>query len=423
MRKIKQIFILSTLALTTLFVGCNDEPALTGQSNLEVSAGSKLTVTTAFASPVSIIEGDNKYSFTVSIDKAQPVNVVVRVFQVGGTASSSDYAVDNLITIPAYKLSATGQITILKDDLKEGMETLVLQIGDNTVSNASLIPVTVAFNIQNYTEGSLIASLQWNTNLDLKDVSGNSISATDAADLKLLITKLDYNTSAALNTVNASATAFESFEMISTYADGEYLVVAQAASFLNLGAQGNFDLDLTVKFNQTGVYNDKTFTFSKAMNSAAMTPCGPSGFFKLAKITKSGTNYTLSEVGAAVNFTPLASQFSGNYKVTIDDWADYSIGATVPVVYNAADGTTTFRVKSSTNPAIDNSATAYLLVTINADATVTVVTNEDYDYGGTISTVVGTGTVGYCGSFIDLSLDFNYGGTLYAGQELRLEKM
>jgi hypothetical protein len=420
MKKIKQIFILSTLMLTTLFVGCNEDDT-TGQSNLEVATGVKISVTTDFASPVSIIEGDNKYNFTVTLDKPQSVDVVVKINQVGGTASADDYAVDKSITIPAYKLSATAELTILSDDLKEDLETLTFQIGDITTSNAALAPVTVSFNIQNYTEGSLVSSLSWKTSTDLKDIDGVSISGTDAANLKLLITKLDYNATPALNTIDASTDKFESFEMLASYADGTYLVVAEAVSFKDLGAQGDFDLDVTVEFNQTGVYNNKTFSFTKAINSAEVTPCGPSGFFKLAQITKSGSTYTLSEVGEKVNFNPKASQFDGNYKVTKDDWADYHVGDIVPVVYNPADGTTTFRINSTTNPAINNAATAYLLVTINADATVTVVSNEDYNYGGDTTNVVGTGTVGYCGSFINLTLDFPDFDA--SGYELNLVKM
>ncbi len=422
MKKIKQIFIMSTLILTTLFVGCNDEDDSIGKSNLEVATGAKITVSTDFDSPVSIIEGDNKYNFTVTLDKPQSIDVVVKINQVGGTASSDDYTVDKSITIPAYKLSATAELKILKDDLKEDLETLTLQVGDITTTNSSLAPVTVTFDIQNYTEGSLVSSLSWNANTNIKDIDGVSISGTDAADLKLLITRLDYNATPALNTIDASKDKFESFEMLASYDDGTYLVVAEAVSFIDLGAQGNFDLDVTVKFNQTGVYNDKTFTFKKAINSAALTECGASGFFKLAQITKAGSTYTLSEVGEKVDFTPKASQFNGNYKVTLDKWNDYHIGDIVPVVYNSADGTTKFRINATNNPGLVNAASAYLLVTINADATVTVVSNEDYNYGGTdITNVVGTGTVGYCGSFINLTLDFPVFDS--SGYELKLVKM
>jgi hypothetical protein len=419
MKKItKQLMFSVALLSSLLFVGCYEED-LTGQSTLEVAQGLKLSVTTDFASPVTIVEGDNKYTFTVKIDNPQSTDVVVKVTQIGGTASHDDYTADTKITIPAYKLSATSELVILKDELKEDIETLTLQIGDVTTANAALAPVTVSFNIQNYTEGSLITDLSWST--AIKDVTGADISPTAAADLKLLITKLDYNASPALETINNS-TAFESFEMLSTFDDGEYLVVAEGVSFKDLGSQGFFDIDIKVSFNQIGTINDKTFTFPAAMNSSLITPCGGSGFFKLAKIKKVGSTYTLSEVGSAVKFTPLASQFSRNYKVTKDAWSDYKVGDTVPAVYNATDGTTTFRINNTNHPYLVNAATSYLLVTINADATVTVVSNEDYNYGGgDITSVNGTGTVGFCGSFINLSLKFPAFTT--KAYELKLEKI
>lgn len=423
MKKIKQIFLLSTLILTTLFVGCNEEDT-TGQSNLEVATGVKITLTTDFASPVSIIEGDNKYNFTVTLDKPQSVDVVVKINQVGGTASADDYAVDKSITIPAYKLSATAELKILKDDLKEDLETLTLQIGDITTSNATFAPVTVAFDIQNYTEGSLVSSLSWKTSTDLKDIKGVSISGTDAADLKLLITKLDYNATPALNTINTSKDKFESFEMLSTYADGTYLVVAEAVSFMDLGKQGNFDLDVTVKFNQTGVYNDKTFSFQKAINSAGLTPCGATGYYKLAQITKVGSTYTLSEVGEAA-FVFDASMFAGTYQVTVDDWADYGIGDPISVNYNAADGTATFRIMY-TGVATPN---AYLKVTFNqATGVVTKIVESEplkYSLASTTSySVSGTGTVDFCTGAVKLSVTWknNKSGATYANQQFNLEK-
>jgi hypothetical protein len=412
MKRIYKQFLFSALSLTALlFVSCDKDDA-TGKSTLEVSQNLKLSVTTDFASPVTIIEGDNEYKFTVNIDKPQSVDVVVKVFQIAGTASGSDYAVDSQITIPAYQLSATGTLTILKDKLKESIETLTLQVGDVTTSNASLTPITVSFNIQNYTEGSLIADLSWSTSI--KDVAGDLIKPTAAADFKLRITNLDFSD---VESIDDSKTAFESYEMLSTLEDGDYLVVAEAVSYKDMGSQGAFDIDLSVTFNQAGIYNDEAFTFTSAVSSDEMTSCGPSGFFKLAKITKVGSSYTFSEVGTTESkkATNDASSFNGTYKVTLDEWNDYKTGTLVPVTYNSADGTSTFRVSNTKNPAIVNTDSAYLLVTINADATVTVISNEDYDYGGgNLTNVVGTGSVGFCGSSISLTLDFpGFGETGY----------
>lgn len=420
MKNIIKNISFAVLTLTTLlFAGCAQEPALTGQSTLEVSNGVAITLTTAFASPVTIMEGDQKYGFTVTLNKPQSVNVVVKIKQIGGTASSADYTVENELTIPAYKLSASGTITILKDALKENIETLILQFGDNTVSNASFTPVTATFNIQNYTEGSLVTDLSWETTI--KDTKGDLITATDAADLKLLITKLD-NT--VLQTVDASKDKFESFEMLSTYADGTYLVVAKAVSFKNLGTLGNFDVDLTVKFNQTGVYNNTSFTFKKALNSAGLTSCGATGYFKLAQIKKSGTTYTISEVGQAA-YTFDASIFNGPYKIAFDgDWQDYSTGDAIPVQYNAADGLATFRIMYT---AAAGTPGAYIEVTFDrSTGNVTKAVGSvpfTYSPGGTAYTVSsGTGTVNFCTGAVNLLLTWKSGSSTYADQRFNIVK-
>jgi hypothetical protein len=406
MKKIYKNFIFSALSLIALsFISCNNNDDLTGQSTLEVSPDVKISVTTDFASPVTIVEGDNKYKITISLDKIQSVDVVVKINQIGGTASTDDYSIAHEVRIPAYKLSASTELIISKDELKEELETLKLQVSDITTGNATITPVIVSFNIQNYTEGSLITDLSWST--AIKDVTGTAISPTAAADFKLLITKLDYNSSPAVATIDASKTAFESFEMLDTQADGDYLVVAEAVSYKDLGSQGFFDLDLSVTFNQVGTVNDKTFTFANLVKTETKGACGFSGFYKLAQIKKSGSNYTITQIGQAVKYPVTANTFNGDYVVTADAWADYSVGDIVPVEYNAADGTSTFRINNVNHPYLVNAATSYLLVTINPDATVTVVANEDYDYGGgDVTSVTGTGTVGFCGSSINLSLKF-----------------
>jgi hypothetical protein len=103
-----------------------------------------------------------------------------------------------------------------------------------------------------------------------------------------------------------------------------------------------------------------------------------------------------------------ASLFNGNFKITADQWSDYAIGTIIPVVYNPADGTFTFRILASKNPFLVNAATAYLLVTVNpATNNVTIKSNEDFNYGGGDTTpVTGTGAVGSCNGDINLKLQF-----------------
>lgn len=106
-------------------------------------------------------------------------------------------------------------------------------------------------------------------------------------------------------------------------------------------------------------------------------------------------------------FCPLddASLFDGDYVVTADAWADYAVGDVVPVEHNPEDGTYTFRILSTNNPYVANTD-SYMLVTVDpSDGSVSVTSNEDFDYGEPIP-VSGSGSVGTCTGNIDLSLNF-----------------
>ncbi|SHG49584.1 hypothetical protein SAMN05443549_104234 [Flavobacterium fluvii] len=123
-----------------------------------------------------------------------------------------------------------------------------------------------------------------------------------------------------------------------------------------------------------------------------------------------------------------ASTFNGNYKVVVDDWADYAVGATVPVVYNPANGTLKFRVMNSTNPStIAASASNYLECTLDTKtATVTVVSNAPYLYGAGAAnsfTVAGTGTVGTCNGDINLVLTWTRASGSFPNQKFNLVKL
>lgn len=404
MKKITKQFLFTVLSLSCLlFVGCYEED-LTGASSLEVATGVQGTI--SFVAPLTATKTVNEsaketFEFTVTLTKPQSVDVHVTVSQIAGNADSDDFKFTNDVVIPAYATKATGTISISNDDIEEGTETFTLQIGDVNTSNASVAQKTVTITILNSTLTSLLTELSWSTTI--KDLTGTLIAPTAAADLRLLITKLDYHTSAALQTIDASTTAFESYEMLSTFADGTYLVVADAKSYKDMGSQGFFDVDLIVKFNQAGVYNNKTFTFPNALNSAGLTPCGATSYFKLAQITKSGSTYTVSEVGTP-GFTFNASIFKGPYTVILDEWEDYvPVPAPINLVYNAADGTATFRIMYNA-VATPN---AYLKVTFNqATGVVTnIVESEPLKYSLTSTNsygVSGTGTVNFCTGAVNL---------------------
>lgn len=97
-----------------------------------------------------------------------------------------------------------------------------------------------------------------------------------------------------------------------------------------------------------------------------------------------------------------ASLFDGNWVVTVDTWADYGAGDLVPVIPDP-DIPLAFRILSTNNPYIGNPDTSYMLCTIDpSDGSITVQSNEPFDYGVDIP-VTGTGTIGTCTG--DISID------------------
>lgn len=109
-----------------------------------------------------------------------------------------------------------------------------------------------------------------------------------------------------------------------------------------------------------------------------------------------------------------AALFNGNYKVVTDQWQDYSVGDTVPVVYNSANGLLKFRVLNTTNPSsLASSSASYLEVTINpVNSTVTLISNGLYAYDNTLAntfTATGVGTITSCTGDINLKVTWKNG--------------
>ncbi|WP_338409755.1 Calx-beta domain-containing protein [uncultured Flavobacterium sp.] len=407
--KIKFLCIGVFVIVSSLFTSCNQDDA-TRDSVQEVGENLTISVNVPFASPQNLIETDATYPFTVLMSASQSVDVHVKVTQVGGTATDgADFEFTSDVLIPANTLSGTGSITIFSDNLAEETEFFTLQIGNSQTSNGSVTPVEVTFNISNYVENGLMIDLKWATHV--YDLNGVLINPTTAADLRLLLTDQNYNQSAIL--AGSDGSSFETFMLNPAAPDGTYYIVADLYDTMSFTTINFFDIDLTVIFNQIGVINDLTYTFPAGLNSQFTCP---NNFFKLASLTKVGTNYTIESIGKS---SLDATKFNGNYVVTLDQWNDYSVGNVVPVEYDAASGLYKFKILSTNNPYISNPTTSYIEVTISTDGKCTVASNEDFAYiGWQTLPVTGNGTVNFCDRSINLGLNFGP----YTGYRLRLAK-
>ncbi len=281
--KIKIVLMLSAFAF---MLSCSEDE-FTGDSSLEASSPT-LSVQLGFANSETLVEQETSYPFTVTISEPQIVNVVVYLKQTGGTATEgADFNFPHTVTIPARSTSVSGTIDILADDLVEATETATIKIGLGDEANVDAVnSQTVTFNIMNVTDGDLAIGLSWDMSI-ATDNAGNEISATNFADLRLLVT------SAANNTTivgGADGGSFESYVFASSQPDGEYYVVADFYAASDISR----DLDLTVTFDQVGVINGQTHVFPSVLSTASVCDAY---YAVLAKFTKTGDSYAFEEVG------------------------------------------------------------------------------------------------------------------------------
>ena len=180
MKKIIKQFLLSALSVTALlFIGCEQEPELTGQSTIEVAQN--VTGTVAFVAPLAATQTVNekaaaKYQYKVNITNAQPVDIYVHVKVKSGTATlHKDFEFDDTLLIKAYTTSVTGNISILSDEIYEPTENFVLEIaGDINISNASIPASTISFNILNGIGNTLKIKFAWPGSNDYDIVTWNA---------------------------------------------------------------------------------------------------------------------------------------------------------------------------------------------------------------------------------------------------------
>lgn len=135
---------------SSLFLTSCDEDNATGYSNLIVAED--VVASVEFDNPLqssqTVREADEEeFTYTITLDKPQSVDIHINVSQIDGNADEDDFEYDQSLVIPAYSTSVSGSIKIHNDAVAEGDETFTLRIGGPNTSNATLNPVNVTFVI------------------------------------------------------------------------------------------------------------------------------------------------------------------------------------------------------------------------------------------------------------------------------------
>ena len=153
MNKLKKIALFSLSAVSALVISCDklDNNDGEGYSKLNPTTDVKGTVNWTGTTNITVNEiAANNYDYTVTIDKPQVVPININIVKVSGTAElGKDISYDELITIPAYATSVTGNIHILDDCTVEGVEEITLRISDVRTANASIPAKDIKFTINN----------------------------------------------------------------------------------------------------------------------------------------------------------------------------------------------------------------------------------------------------------------------------------
>jgi hypothetical protein len=386
----------SFLALLLMF-SCESNDDYTGDSVVNATNPS-LTVSLGFSNTETLIEKEASYDFTVSISEAQIADVIVNLVQTAGTATAgSDFSMPSSVTILKGNTTATGEITIHADELPEDEETVTIQIGLGNESNVSGVAgETVTFNIANLTDGDLVVGMDWNASSTVTDNYGKEIGAYDLGDLRLLLTD-------GTNILDgADGAVAETYTLVANAPDGVYYIVADFYDAMDIPA----DLDITLTFDQVGTMNNVTSTFPSAINTNFN--CA-NNFVTLTKITKVGTNYTLSDVGVN-NIDSQAVSWGGidTYDYYAPDGWDSKITTGVDCGGKLIKGLNAEWMVNVWGESIESEALVYY--TVDASGTITIPLQElfttswngaPYDYQ-----VSGTGTYDDSGDVPVIHLEY-----------------
>lgn len=298
--KIYKISLL--LSLFAFIISC-DSDDFTGDSTLTATNPS-LSVTLGFNNSESLVETDAVYPFTVTLSETQIVNVSVNLSFVSGTATpGEDFDFPAHVVIKAGQTSASGEITIMADELIEDTENAVIMITTGKEANVSgSSSQTVEFQILNLEGGDLVVDLAWETASKTTDSSGNEISPTDFADLRLLISSTPDN---AGDIGQADGSGFEKFIISSDTPDGMYYIVADFYA-ANEDVVRNLNLSLTL--NQTGIINNMNTTYGGAISNLGTCSLN---YYVMTKVIKSGDSYTFEDISTQsyelLDYSPVLS--------------------------------------------------------------------------------------------------------------------
>lgn len=282
MKKItKQILFLALSLSAFTLVSCDDEydnlnDDATGESTLQVSTGVVGTINlTGFSNSQTVAEADNVYTYTVTLNSPQSVDVYVDVIV---TASNNavvgeDFDYSNKVIIPAYTLVGKGEIDLINNCDNTSNSSFTLQIGTQTTSNASVTPSTVTFNVTNFVGTDLELALSNDFLVVVEGVEYTSCQFGYDADY--LVFDADFNVMDYVFTANCTEFITMSTE---DYADGTYFIAENIyadGGLSNLEGIDEFPIPVEMVYDRCGsdlkgTHVEQTATSSTGPDNSAI---------------------------------------------------------------------------------------------------------------------------------------------------------
>lgn len=161
------LYILTTLLITIFISSCKKDE----HKDYSTLVNKNSQLQEFLPSLVSTVESDSVLSFPFELDATNIVTQKFTVKQVSGDATEGDDfdIVTSEVTIDAYRKTGVVQILIHKDDIIEGEETLVLQVGDSLDANASVFK-NITIKINDYIGPNLDITFLWNKTVTVPGV-------------------------------------------------------------------------------------------------------------------------------------------------------------------------------------------------------------------------------------------------------------
>ena len=277
--------ILKTMGLVALsgifFTACNEDDN-TGESVIDYTPA---TITLASTSPTMIdesgIDGTDASTYQIEVvatlAEPQPVNAVIDLVQVGGSADSADFE-GHTITIPAGSTTGSATVDILQTGDIEGDETLV--IGGSSRANFNIASFEHTVTITNdYINTFIDLELDWEgeVTIEEEDVSSTTVELC-AIDFDVVL--FDASTFANLGYLMATASCPESDSY--SFGDGEYLLIAELYDNPHAGFGDTSDVPLTLNFNHEYFDNSGSIVVTGAFNLSATTGQAPIAYLTVS---------------------------------------------------------------------------------------------------------------------------------------------